>query len=58
MKQGLVVFVAASVPVGALIGSLLGLDARANEWSKRPIYQFGIAGALLIVPVAIYLFRL
>ena len=55
MRPSVMILAFASIPIGALAGALLGLDAHANRWSKRPIYQFALAGALAFVPVVLYL---
>ncbi|HEV7445091.1 MAG TPA: hypothetical protein VGO18_21020 [Steroidobacteraceae bacterium] len=54
MKLSQLILTAASIPIGGAVGAMVGLDARSNKWSGRPIMQFAIAGAILIVPVAIY----
>lgn len=38
-----------SVPAGICVGLFLGLDARSKPWSNRPLYQFSIAGAFVVV---------
>jgi hypothetical protein len=55
MGYGKLIFILAGLPVGALAGALLGLDAHANEWSRRPIFLFSAVGAILFTAVMVYL---
>jgi hypothetical protein len=43
--------------VGALSGGLLWLDARSRRWSNRPLYQFVVAGAVLLTPILLVLVK-
>ena len=38
------------VPIGALVGLFLWLDARDRRWSNRPWYMFVAAGVVVFVP--------
>jgi len=58
MGYGKLIFILAGLPVGALAGALLGLDAHANEWSRRPIFLFSTVGAILFAAVMVYLVRM
>ena len=56
MQHRLWISAVASLPVGAIVGTLLGQDAHANNWSARPVYQFAVVGAVLLVPLGVFLF--
>ena len=45
MKIFVIAALAASAPLGALVGLLLKLDARDRGWSDRPALLFALVGA-------------
>ena len=46
------------VPVGALAGALLFLDARGRRWSNLPWYAFVCTGVIVLVPVVLMVVKL
>lgn len=48
MKVLALTILIASLPAGAVIGTCIGLDARAVKWSSRPLALFSLAGLLLV----------
>ena len=55
MTRNLTIVLYASVPLCAVAGTMLGVDAHANRWSKWPLWAFAILGALLGIPLVVYL---
>jgi len=55
MTRNLTIMLYASIPLFALAGTMLGADAHANRWSKWPLWAFAILGALLGIPLVVYL---
>ena len=58
MGYGKLILILAGLPVGALAGALLGLDAHANEWSRRPVLLFSAVGAIVVAAVMVYVVRM
>jgi len=46
------------VPIGALAGLLLYLDARDRRWSNRPWWVFVAAGVVVLVPVILVVVKI
>ena len=47
----------AIVPLCAAAGTLLGLDAHTNRWSRWPLWVFAILGSLVGFLVVVYLLQ-
>jgi hypothetical protein len=57
MRQEVLMAVAASVPVGAIGGGLLWIDAKSREWSRLPLWLFVLAGTVLFALTILFLIK-
>lgn len=48
MKRSVLVLLIASAPLGAMVGTFVGLDAKAIGWSRRNWPLFAVIGALVL----------
>ena len=58
VSSGLLIMAGAFVPVGAVAGGLLWLDSRARDWADRPLYQFILAGIVIVVPLSLVIIKI